>query len=42
MQAAVVREFGKPLVVEDVAVPVPGHGQVLVRVEDVPSSVELR
>jgi len=28
MKAAVVREFGKPLVIEEVAVPTPGHGQI--------------
>ena len=28
MKAAVVREFGKPLVIEVVAVPTPGHGQI--------------
>lgn len=33
MQAAVVHEFGKPLVIEDVAVPEPGPGQVVVKVE---------
>jgi propanol-preferring alcohol dehydrogenase len=33
MKAAVVHEFGRPLVIEDVAKPVPGPGQVLVRVE---------
>jgi propanol-preferring alcohol dehydrogenase len=33
MKAAVVHEFGRPLVVEDVATPVPEQGQVLVRVE---------
>ena len=33
MKAAVVREFGRPLQVGDVAVPVPGHGQVLVEIE---------
>ena len=33
MKAAVVREFGKPLVIEEVAVPRPGPGQVLVRIE---------
>lgn len=33
MKAAVVREFGKPLVIEEVTVPRPGPGQVLVRVE---------
>lgn len=33
MKAAVVHEFGAPLVIEDVALPTPGAGQVLVRVE---------
>ena len=33
MKAAVVHQFGHPLAVEEVPVPVPGHGQVLVRVE---------
>ncbi|MGA5328239.1 alcohol dehydrogenase AdhP [Streptomyces griseoincarnatus] len=33
MKAAVVREFGKPLVVEERTDPEPGPGQVLVRVE---------
>ena len=33
MKAAVVHELGSPLVIEEVAVPVPGVGQVLVRVE---------
>ena len=33
MKAAVVHEFGKPLVIEDVPVPVPGDGQILVKVE---------
>ncbi|WP_303637360.1 alcohol dehydrogenase AdhP [Stenotrophomonas tuberculopleuritidis] len=33
MKAAVVREFGKPLVIEEVAVPRPGAGEVLVRIE---------
>ncbi len=33
MKAAVVREFGKPLVIEEVTVPRPGPGQVLVRIE---------
>lgn len=33
MKAAVVHELGGPLVVEEVATPVPEHGQVLVRVE---------
>jgi alcohol dehydrogenase, propanol-preferring len=32
MKAAVVREFGKPLVIEDVPIPQPGLGQVLVQV----------
>lgn len=32
MKAAVVREFGKPLVIEEVAVPEPGPGQILVRI----------
>jgi propanol-preferring alcohol dehydrogenase len=33
MRAAVVHSFDKPLTVEDIPVPVPGHGQVLIRVE---------
>lgn len=33
MKAAVVHEFGKPLVIEEVPVPVPGDGQILVKVE---------
>jgi alcohol dehydrogenase, propanol-preferring len=32
MRAAVVRQFGAPLVIEEVPVPTPGPGQVLVRV----------
>ncbi len=32
MKAAVVRSFGKPLVIEDVPVPAPGPGEVLVKV----------
>ena len=32
MKAAVVREFGKPLVIEEVEVPRPGAGEVLVRI----------
>jgi alcohol dehydrogenase, propanol-preferring len=32
MKAAVVRQFGKPLVIEDVPVPVPGLGELLVKV----------
>ena len=33
MKAAVVRGFGQPLVIEEVAVPRPGPGEVLVRIE---------
>lgn len=33
MTAAVVREFGKPLVIEEVPVPQPGPGQVLIEYE---------
>ena len=32
MQAAVVREFGKPLIIEDTAIPTPGPGQILVKI----------
>lgn len=32
MKAAVVREFGKPLVIEEVTVPMPGPGQILVKI----------
>src|SRR5271157_6126438 len=32
MKAAVVHEFGKPLVIEDVPVPTPGPGQILIKV----------
>ena len=32
MKAAVVREFGKPLSIEEVAVPIPGPGEVLVKI----------
>lgn len=32
MKAAVVREFGKPLVIEEVPVPTPGPGQILVKI----------
>lgn len=32
MKAAVVREFGKPLMIEEVAVPTPGFGEVLVKI----------
>ena len=33
MKAAVVREFRKPLVIEEVAVPEPGPGQIQVKIE---------
>ncbi|WVT05982.1 alcohol dehydrogenase AdhP [Sinorhizobium chiapasense] len=33
MKAAVVREFGKPLVIEEVPIPRPGPGQVLIKYE---------
>lgn len=33
MKAAVVKEFGKPLVIEDQEVPTPGPGEVLVKME---------
>ena len=33
MRAAVVRDFHKPLVIEERPIPQPGDGQVLVRVE---------
>ncbi|AZO05752.1 MULTISPECIES: alcohol dehydrogenase AdhP [unclassified Mesorhizobium] len=32
MKAAVVRQFGKPLVIEEVQVPTPGAGQILVKI----------
>jgi alcohol dehydrogenase, propanol-preferring len=32
MKAAVVREFGKPLVIDEVPIPQPGQGEVLVKV----------
>jgi propanol-preferring alcohol dehydrogenase len=32
MKAAVVREFGKPLTIEEVAIPTPGFGEVLVKI----------
>ncbi len=32
MKAAVVHEFGKPLTIEEVAIPTPGAGEVLVRI----------
>jgi alcohol dehydrogenase, propanol-preferring len=36
MKAAVVRNFGSPLAIEDVPVPQPGPGEVLVKVEACP------
>ena len=33
MKAAVVRQFGKPLVIEEVPIPTPGPGEVLVRIK---------
>lgn len=33
MRAAVVRDFSTPLAIEDVAIPEPGHGEVVVKVE---------
>ncbi|TQR61100.1 alcohol dehydrogenase AdhP [Campylobacter troglodytis] len=33
MKAAVIKEFGKPLVIEEVAVPKPKDGQVLVKIQ---------
>jgi D-arabinose 1-dehydrogenase-like Zn-dependent alcohol dehydrogenase len=32
MKAAVVHQFGNPLVIEDVPVPTPGAGEILVKV----------
>ena len=32
MKAAIVHEFGKPLVIEEVALPTAGPGQILVKV----------
>jgi propanol-preferring alcohol dehydrogenase len=32
MKAAVVHRFGEPLVIEDVPVPIPGPGELLVKV----------
>lgn len=32
MKAAVVREFGKPLVIDEVPIPTPGPGELLVEV----------
>jgi len=33
MKAAVVREFGKPLIIEDAPIPEPGPGQIQVRIQ---------
>jgi hypothetical protein len=33
MKAAVVHAFGEPLRIEEVKVPLPGHGQILVKIE---------
>jgi propanol-preferring alcohol dehydrogenase len=33
MQAAIVERFGKPLVIQEVAIPTPGPGQILVKTE---------
>ena len=33
MKAAVARAFGKPLAIEEVAVPRPGAGELLVKIE---------
>ncbi|NLS19989.1 alcohol dehydrogenase AdhP [Rhizobium sp. P40RR-XXII] len=32
MKAAVVREFGKPLIIEEASIPTPGAGQILVKI----------
>ena len=32
MKAAMVREFGKPLTIEEVAIPTPGPGEVLIKI----------
>lgn len=32
MKAAVVHEFGKPLMIDEVAVPTPGHGEIVVKI----------
>jgi hypothetical protein len=32
MKAAVVRQLGKPLVIEELPIPTPGHGEVLVKI----------
>jgi D-arabinose 1-dehydrogenase-like Zn-dependent alcohol dehydrogenase len=33
MKAAVVRQFGQPLVIEEVPIPAPGPGEVLVKIK---------
>ncbi len=33
MKAAVLKEFGQPLMIEEIAIPEPGDGQVLVKIE---------
>ena len=33
MKASVLKEFGRPLVIEEIAIPEPGDGQVLVKIE---------
>jgi len=33
MKAAVVREFGKPLTIDEVPIPVPGDGQIQVAIQ---------
>ena len=33
MRAAVVREFGKPLTIEEVAIPTPAADQILVKIQ---------
>ena len=33
MKAAVVRQFGKPLTIEQVPIPTPGPGEVLVKIK---------
>jgi len=33
MKAAVVQEFGEPLVIEEVPIPEPGRGEVQVRIQ---------
>jgi propanol-preferring alcohol dehydrogenase len=33
VQAAVVHDFGQPLLIDEIPIPEPGHGQVLVKVE---------